>query len=457
MGGSADLVAEPVARPFAALTTLVPRWRLLLAIVGGAALVGCTAASPLLWALALPYHALLGWAMVQDARRLPRSNRFLVSRQVPQPLSLGADQAVLIGISCPEAAGLCCELADHAPAAFNARPRSVEMTFDADGQLVAEYWLRPPRRGAYVLPALDVRVWRPSGWWLRQFRLRLPAEVAVYPDVLAIRRWQLTLRRGVRALPGQRRARPPGAATAPAGLRDYLPGDDVRHVNWKATARRDRPVTTELEAERGQQLVVALDCGRLMTAPAGELTKLDHAVNAALLLAWVAQTQGDRVGLLTFDDAVRTFLTPRRGVRQVQRINEVLYRVEARYAEPEFGDAFSFLAAQVRGRSLIAVLTDVLDPIASADLVAHGLRLGARHRLLIVALTDPQLAEAVARPITRSGDAYRWAAAEELLAARRQAFGTLRRGGVECLESEPGRLSPGLVERYLELKERGLI
>ena len=447
----------PAGPPLAGLTTLVPRWRLLLAVLGGAALVAFTAVSPLLWALALPYHAVLVWAIVHDALRLPHPNRFLASRHLPQPMSLGVEQAVLIGISCPEAAGLRCEVADHAPAAFNARPRSVEVTFDADGQLVAEYWARPPRRGAYALPALDVRVWRPSGWWLRHFRLRLSAEAAVYPNVLAIRRWQLTLRRGLRALPGQRRARPPGAATAPAGLRDYLPGDDVRHVNWKATARRDRPVTTELEAERGQQLVVALDCGRLMTAPAGELTKLDHAVNAVLLLAWVAQTQGDRVGLLTFDDGVRTFLAPRRGLKQVQRLNEVLYRVEARYAEPEFRDAFAYLATQVRGRSLIAVLTDVLDPIASADLVAHGLRLGARHRVLVVALTDPEVAEALTRPIARPGDAYRWAAAEELMAARRRAFETLQRGGVECLESEAGRLSPALVERYLELKERGLI
>jgi uncharacterized protein (DUF58 family) len=426
-------------------------------LLGGAALVALTVASPLIWALALTYHAALAWALFDDARKLPRPSRFLASRQLPEPLSLGAEQAVLVGVSCHEAAGLCCEIADHVPAALNAWPRAVEGGFDEDGHLVTEYCVRPPRRGAYVLPALDLRVWRPHGWWLRHVRLGLSTEAAVYPDVLAIRRWQLTLRRGVRALPGQRRARPPGAATAPAGLRDYLPGDDVRHVNWKATARRDRPVTTELEAERGQQVVVALDCGRLMTAPAGELTKLDHAVNAALLLAWVAQSQGDRVGLMTFDDGVQAFVSPRRGMKQVQRLNEVLYRVEARYAEPEFGDAFAYLATQVRGRSLIVVLTDVLDPVASADLVAHGLRLGARHRLLVVALTDPEVAEAVARPITRSGDAYRWAAAEELLSARRRAFETLQRGGVECLESEAGRLSPALVERYLELKERGLI
>src|SRR5262249_50054656 len=205
-----------------------------------------------------------------------------------------------------------------------------------------------------------------GGWWSRQFGRPRPERVAVYPDVLAIRRWQLTLRRGVRALPGQRRARPPGAASTPGALRDYLPGDDVRRIHWKATARRDHPIVAEVEAERGQQVVIALDCGRLMTAPAGHLTRLDHAVNAALLLAWVAQSQGDRVGLLAFDERVRAFLAPRRGARQVTSINEVLHRVQASYAEPEFADSFAYLAQQVRGRALGIALPAVGAPAAAA-------------------------------------------------------------------------------------------
>jgi uncharacterized protein (DUF58 family) len=435
----------------------VPRWRLLAALGVGAALLALTAASTLLWPVALAYHAVLGWLAVSDARRLPAPGRFVASRQLPRPLSLGAEQAVLVGLSCREAAGLRCAVADHVPADLAASPRSVLGTFGADGQLIVEYRVRPPRRGVYDLPAVDLRVWRPDGWWLRHFRLGVADRAAVYPDVLAVRRWQLTLRRGVRALPGQRRARPPGAATTPGALRDYLPGDDVRRVHWKATARRDHPIVAELEAERGQQVVLALDCGRLMTAPAGHLTKLDHAVNAALLLAWVAQSQGDRVGLLTFDERVRAFLAPRRGARQVTAINEVLHRVQASYAEPEFADAFAYLAQQVRGRALVVALTDVLDPAASADLVAHGLRLGARHRLLVVAMTDPTVVAALRSPVGRTGDAYRWAAAEELVAARRRSFETLQRGGVECLDVEAGRLSPSVVERYLELKERGLV
>jgi uncharacterized protein (DUF58 family) len=420
-------------------------------------MISLTVLSPLLWALALVYHGALLWTAVRDARALPVAPEFTASRELPEPLALGAEQSVLVGLSCPRAAGLRAAVADLAPLQLRVSAGPVEGTFDADGFLIVEYAVRSPRRGLFTFDGVDVRIWRQGGWWLRQLRLPLPARVAVYPDVLAVRRWQLTLRRGVRLLPGRRRARPPGAATTPAGMRDYLPGDDVRRINWKATARRDTPVTTELEAEWGQQVVIALDCGRLMTAPAGHLTKLDQAVNAALLLGWVAQSQGDRVGLLTFADQVHAFVAPRRGVRQIHRLNEVLYRVQASYVEPEFGEAFAYLTQQLQGRSLVVVLTDVLDAEASGELVAHSLRLGRRHRVLVVAMSDAEVLAALRRPLERSSAVYEWAAAEELLAARRRAFETLQRGGVQCLDVEAGRLSPSVLERYLELKERGLI
>jgi len=275
--------------------------------------------------------------------------------------------------------------------------------------------------------------------------------------VLAIKRYQLTLRRGMRFMQGFRRARPPGATTAFAGLRDYLPGDEIRRINWTATARRDSPVVMEVEAERGQQAIIALDCGRLMTAPAGLLTKLDHAVNAALLLAYVAQSQGDRVGMMTFSDGIRQFVPPRRGAVQVSHLNRVLYDVKAEYTEPDFGEAFSQLGFRVSRRSLVVVLTDLLDPEASRDLVAHAIRLGQRHLVMVVAMADPELLEARDAPIDRTARAYEWAAAEELLAARRESFEALRKGGVLGLDVEAGRLSPALVERYLELKERALL
>lgn len=443
-------------RPLAAVRGLVPRPRLVICVGAGAGLIALAQLSPLFWLVALAYHAILLGLLVADARGLPVKGWEAV-RDLPSPFSLGARQEILVGVRNPRAAGLEAVLADHSPAELGPQPREVAGTFDEHGEWIAVYTTRARRRGAYRFEALDLRVGRPRGWWLRQLRLPISQPAAVYPSVVAIRRYQLTLRRGMPPRQGRRRAQPPGAATAFAGLREYLPGDDPRRINWKATARRDHPISVEVEAERGQQVLILLDCGRLMTAPAGALSKLDHAVNAALLLGWLAQQQGDRVGLLAFTDDVNSYLPPQRGARQVNRLSETLYGISAQFVEPDYGVAFAQLARRVTRRSLVVLLTDVLDPATSGELVRQALWLSRRHLVLVVAMEDPALAAAVGAPLDSSARAYEWAAAEDLLAARRRSFETLRRGGVLGLDVPADALSPSLVERYLELKERALL
>jgi uncharacterized protein (DUF58 family) len=407
--------------------------------------------------VAIIFNAGLLVLAARDLSLLPGRSGFAARRTMPEPFSLGEPEEVAVVIQNRAAAALRARVADHAPDSLRALPREVEGHFDTNGTLKVAYRTYSPRRGAYSFGPVDVQVWREGGWWLRQVRLPLAQEVAVFPNIVAIKRIQLSLRRGLRAMAGMRRARPPGASTAFAGLRDYVRGDDVRRVSWTATARRDRPVVMEVEAERGQQVIIALDCGRLMTAPAGDLDKLDHAVNAALMLAWVAQAYGDRVGLMTFDDRVTSFLKPERGATQLRRITEALYAVRPEYVEPDFGHAMTHLALRVGRRSMIVMLTDVQDTEASRELVAHALRLAARHLVLVVAMSDPAVLSARDDPIVSTNRAYEWAAAEEFVASRRQSFELLRRGGVLGLDVVAGQLSPALVERYLELKERALL
>lgn len=428
-----------------------------MALLVGAALGLATIVDARAWVVVIAYNAGVVALAVLDAARLPRARRLAVARELSRPLSLGVEQQVRLELHRPGAAGLLVEVADHAPAGLFPTPRVLAGVLDSHDRLAVGYTVRPPHRGAYRFGQVDVRWRRPRGLWVRQASAQVGETVAVYPNVLAVREYELRLRRGMRALSGFRRAQPPGATTAFAGLRDYVSGDELRRISWKATARADKPVTTVVEAERGQQAVIAIDCARLMTAPAGELTKLDHAVNAALLLAWVAQSQGDRVGLLTFSDGVRGYLSPQRGSAQVSRISQALYAVPAEYTEPDFGEALAFLAGRLNRRSLVTILTDVLDPEASSELVAQVLRLSARHLVLVVAMSDPEVLAARDSPIRTSTDAYRWAAAEELLAARRRSFEILRRGGVLGLDVPAGELSPRLVERYLEMKERALL
>jgi uncharacterized protein (DUF58 family) len=436
---------------------LAPQPRLLWAIAIGAALIALAVASPVLAVVAIIYHVGLVVIVARDLALLPGRAGFAVRRVMPEPFSLGEVEEVRVVIENPAAAGLTARLADHAPPELKPQPREVAGSFDRDGRLELAYTTFSPRRGAYHFGPVDLQLMRDDGWWRRQVRLPQPHEVAVFPNVVAIKRVQLTLRRGLRAMAGTRRARPPGASTAFAGLRDYVRGDDIRRVSWTATARRDRPVVVEVEAERGQQVMIALDCGRLMTAPAGNLDKLDYAVNAALMLAWVAQAYGDRVGLMTFDDRVSGFIKPERGSAQLRRITEALYSIKADYVEPDFGHALTHMALRLGRRSMVIVLTDVQDPEASKELVAHCLRLAARHLVLVVAMSDPAVLQARDAPVTTSARAYEWAAAEEFVASRRESFELLRRGGVLGLDVVAGSLSPALVERYLELKERALL
>jgi uncharacterized protein (DUF58 family) len=435
----------------------VPQRRLLVALLIGTPLVLLVVVHPIFLLVVAGYYAAVFGLVVADATRLPAPAGFAASRVLPRPFSLGEVQAVQVVVAHAGAAGLPAELADHVPLELRPDRRVLAGAFDQEGVLALEYSVEPPHRGSFRFGPVDVRCWRRGGMVMRQVRIKAQEEAAVYPDVLAVKRYQLTLRRGMRIMLGLRRARPPGATTAFAGLREYLAGDDFRRISWKASARRDGPVTMEVEAERGQQAIIALDCGRLMTAPAGLLTKLDHSVNAGLLLAWVAQANGDRVGMMTFSDAVRRFVAPQRGPAQVSVINKVLYDVKAEYSEPDFAEAFGYLALRVSRRSLVVILTDVLDPEASRDLVAHAIRLSRRHLVMVVAMSDPEVLAARDAPIDEVGRAYEWAAAEELLSARRASFEQLRQGGVLGLDVEAGRLSPSLVERYLELKERALL
>ncbi|HEV1998255.1 MAG TPA: DUF58 domain-containing protein, partial [Candidatus Dormibacteraeota bacterium] len=365
---------------------LVPRRGTIVAAGVVAALPAFGLFTSLAWLAFGAAMTMLVGSTFRDAFALPRPGDFGATRHLPRPLSLGEREQVTVAVFAPGASGLIVEVADHVPAELAPDARTVATVFDAADRASVTYSVETPRRGAYAFGSVDLRCRRPGGLWWRQARVPRSEQVAVYPNTVAVRRHELRMRRGLMPLTGGRRALMRGSATSLSSLRDYFPGDDVRRISWTATARRDRPVTMELEAERGQQLIILLDTGRLMTAPAGQLTKLDHAVNATLLLAWVAQTHGDRVGLATFSDRVKNYLPPRPGQAQIRTLNEVLYRLRGEYTEPDYGAALSMVARRAGRRSLVVLLTDLLEKESSRDLVGHAVRLARRHAVLVVAL-----------------------------------------------------------------------
>src|SRR6266576_220415 len=351
-----------------------------------------------------------------------------------------------------------------------ARLRLREVRPDLLGGAQPPRWIHVPARGEAreTVPVTPARRGRqtgggfvldsvgPLGLGLRRERIALPWEVAVYPPLVTVRLQASLARAQRRREQGITPLRRLGEGRLFESLRDWVPGDDLRHIDWKATGRRGKVITRQFEAERRQHVLLVLDLGRMLTAEiAGGVSRLEYVVRAALELAYAAVQHDDNVGVMAFADGVQHFVAPQRGRLALKRVLDVLARVEPRLVEPDYPGAFRYLAARNRKRALTVLFTDVIDRFASDALVANVASLRPRHLPLAVTLQNPELNQvATLRPVA-AHDAFRKAAAEELLRAREEALGRMRRAGVLVLDVPPERAAEAVVAKYLDLKRRG--
>jgi uncharacterized protein (DUF58 family) len=391
-----------------------------------------------------------------DYRAAPAPSTIVVARENEPQLSLGVPNRVALRVTNALARPLRLVLRDDVPPSFDVDARAFRLEVAPSGNGLVAYAARPRHRGTFRFGDVHVRARGPFDLVERQGRVVAAAPANVYPNLKEIRRYEVSLRRGLAYDAGQRRARVPGAGTVFERLREYGPDDDPRSISWTATARRGRPISVEYETERQQRILILLDAGRMMSSTLGDLTKLDHAVNTALMLAYVATAKGDEVGLLGFADGVRSYLPARRGHRQFLRVTEELRRIESTTTESDHRAAFEFLRARTARRALIVLFTDLVDEEASRGLVAAITRLAGNNLVLCCALADPQLAEVAARSPGSSTELYERVVANEVLEARAKALAILRQRGVHTIDVPAQRLTVAVIQRYLELKKRFL-
>jgi uncharacterized protein (DUF58 family) len=275
--------------------------------------------------------------------------------------------------------------------------------------------------------------------------------------LLDVRRYDLLLHRNRLQEMGLRRSRMFGQGSEYERLREYLPDDEFRRINWKATARRNRPVTLEYQTERSQNVLAVVDAGRMMQSPVAQIAKLDYVVNAVLLLAYVATGKGDKVGLMTFADEVTRYLGPAQGRRQFYRMLELLYAVEAEPVEPDYRRALSYLALKQRKRALVVIFTDLSAGVSMHSLVSQVAVLRRNSLPLVVTISDPDVHAAASQRPSDSLAVYQRAAAGQLLDERLVALDSLNRQGVLTLDVPANQLSTAVINRYLELKERTVL
>lgn len=380
----------------------------------------------------------LGGLVAVDARRvrrapgLTREAPTVAVRGVPAPLRLHVDPAGRARVRQPRVPDLALEPA--------------EGQGGLSGSIIAR------RRGRHTLPAPAVRVTGPLGLASWTHRVGEDADVLVYPDLPGARRLAVRVRQGRFGQEGLRRG-PLGLGTEFESVRDYLPDDDVRQVNWRATARLGRPMSNQYRVERDRDVVLVIDAGRLMAAPLRHGTRLDAALDAAVAVAAVAEELGDRCGAIAFAGEVTRVLSPRR--RATDAVVRALFDLEPTSVDSDY--AAAFLRVGDSKRAFALVLTDLLEERAVRPLLDALPMLARRHAVTVASAADPDLAEILAAEPRKPLDVYRASVALDVVAARRRVESLLRHAGADVLEAPESALPAACVRAYLRAKARALL
>jgi uncharacterized protein (DUF58 family) len=407
--------------------------------------------------LALALAAALALATVADVLIGPRGSDIRIVRKPPEHFALAV----------------------HAQLTYIAENRSARtirlgiietpvrtLRFDTD-ELTAEIppksratvarSITPVARGADELGTLYGWYENPLGLLRRRRRIAAPQPIRIYPDLAAVERYGALHVRNRTIEAGLRRMKLRGAGTEFESLREWSDGDGFRTIDWKATARRGKLMVAQHEVERSQNLMLLLDCGRLMTARINGARKLDYAVKAALSLATIAGLASDRVGLVAFAREILAAKAPRSTRSSTAKLSDELYDLEPRFEEANYTHAFAYLRHHLQKRSMIVFLTDVIDPLTQAALLGEVGSLARRHLLICVFMNDAAVGAALSHEPQNVTEAYRANVAVGLSNERRVAKKMLERTGAIVIDAPAKQLSMALIDEYLRVKRRGLL
>jgi uncharacterized protein (DUF58 family) len=382
-----------------------------------------------------------------------------IRRELAGRFHIGAETEVRVRVANHTPRPLSLRVKDEHPPELLLRSSPREASFEVEPQTTAAllYGLTPPRRGRYEFGRVAVR-------YLSRMRLVWcaaqagePEWIKVYPNLRRAREAELKALGARSLVAAHRRSTWRGEGRDFESLREYVPGDELRHVSWSATARRGKLTTRQYQIERDQTILVALDAGRLMTARIEDESKFDSAIHAALALMSAAARGGDNAGLAVFGRRVGAYIPPARGHEQMEAVLEALHGIEPEMIEPSYTRAFEYIAANCKRRALVVVLTDLVDEEGSRELLTSLKLLRPRHLPLIATIGDRDLNAAVRDTPETVRDLFTQSVAEEIMFQREAALRMVERLGGLALDVTAATLAPALLESYIRVKERGLL
>lgn len=425
-------------------------------LLSGLLLVGLLAAVWPVWAQLWKFVAALSLGLLlidfYQVRRLPMPR---VQRVVRASIPVGVWTQVELQLLNPSARGLWLFVHDHHPADFEVQGLPRKLFLSPERKLSLHYRVWPARRGDGDFPGIDLALVSPLGLWRLQRFISLAERVRVLPNFREIARYALLATDQQLSQMGIHRQQRRGEGSDFHQLREYRPGDSLRQIDWKASSRYRRLIAKEYQDERDQQLVFVLDCGRHMRHQDGSGAHLDHALNAVLLLSYVASRQGDAVGFLSFGGPQR-WQPPHKGGNLIRRLLELTYDLTSTLEAADYLAAAERLLAWQRRRALVVFLTN--SHAEDHPELARAIRLLSRRHLVVLAQLRERSLDRVLKESVRDLDgALRFQVVSDYLASRRQGYEALQNLGAVVLDTLPEQLPVALVNRYLAIKSSGAL
>lgn len=410
---------------------------------------------------ALPFilvvDTVLGILAAIDAFTLPSRKALACQRQALRVVSLQKPHRVTLQIVNQSNRPIRLRIRDDAPQGFAATPDEFARVLAPRSRTSLQYDFSASRRGAFEMNRVYVECQSRWRLWTRLMEYPVNSVFHVYPDMRQLAQYAVMARTNRLSLLGVRRTRRIGTDNDFERLRDYTFDDNYKHLDWRSTARRNKLTVKDFQTSQSQRLIFMIDCGRMMTNESGGISLLDHALNAMLMLAWVALKQGDSVGLMLFSDRILAYVPPSSGMGHMNQLLHASFDKFPEVVESRYDLAFLHLNRYCRKRSLVVLATNVIDEVNAHQIHSYLLNLVGKHLPMAVLMRDHSLFDIADGPTNTAEALYRAGAAAEILNWRHQVLTDLEHAGVLMLDTFPEDMTAPLINQYLAVKARNML
>ncbi len=395
---------------------------------------------------------------VTDAAWLVTSRQSItIRRKAPVRLSLGDENPVSISLQNTFPFKVSVEVIEELPFEFQKRDFNISYKIEPDEEKIIDYVLRPLTRGEYRFGQTNVFVSTSLGFVIRTIKGNNPQSIPVFPSFISMRKFELMGISDRLEEIGIKHTRRTGQHSEFDQVREYVPGDDPRTVNWKATARKGSLMVNQYQEQRSQQVISMIDMGRVMEMPFEGMSLLDHAINASLIISNMAMIKHDRAGLITFSDQVHSLIPAERKGGHLQRIMQVLYNQQTNFNESSYEKLYITIVKKIKQRSLLILYTNFEGLPSLNRQLPYLKKIAVQHLLLVVFFENTEIRQLAEQDSGSTREVYVHTIARKFIHDKKVMANKLKHAGIMSLLTPPENLSVDLINKYLEIKAREMI